>query len=107
MAKPEILRRRDVARPESRVIFETKESALFERAKRGGTRGIATLSHHNGTPLVLCASKRLGYDCFAYRNVARFLVGYADRQRLGSPVPTLVLFHCSLYLVTHRVNARN
>jgi len=69
--------------------------------------GLLHLATHNGTPLVLCASKRLGYDCFAYRNVARFLVGYADRQRLGSPVPTLVLFHCSLYLVTHRVNARN
>ena len=53
MAKPEILRRRDVARPENRVIFETKESALFKRAKRGGTRRIGALAEHFKTSIAL------------------------------------------------------
>src|ERR1019366_7644899 len=92
MAKPEVLHSVGFGRAERRVTFEAKEPSIFQIVKRGRTRDIATLGHHNGTPLVLCASKRLGYDWFAYRNVARFLVGYADRQRLGSPVPTLVNF---------------
>jgi hypothetical protein len=106
MAKPEVLHF-GFGRTERRVTFEAKESALFEMPKRGGTEGIATLGDHNSTPLLLFASKRLRYDWSSMPESAEILEDYADRQRLDSPVPTFVQFHCSLYLVTHRVNARN
>jgi hypothetical protein len=48
MAKPEVLYPVGF-RAERRVTSEAKEPALFEIAKRGGTRGIATLGHHTGT----------------------------------------------------------
>jgi hypothetical protein len=62
MTKPEVLHPSRVGRADRGIRFDGKESALVERAKRGGTGGIATLVHHNA-PLTLFALKRLPRDC--------------------------------------------
>ena len=92
MTKPEVLRAVGLGRADRGVTFEAKESTLFERAKRGGTGGIATLGDHNSTPLLLFASKRLRCDWSCIPERVQILEGCSDPQRFGSPVATLVQF---------------
>lgn len=51
MAKPEMLDTIGLERAACWVTFETKERAVIETAKRGGTRRIATLADHKFAPL--------------------------------------------------------
>src|SRR5271157_3328787 len=49
IAEPKVLHSVRFGRAQCGGSFEAKESSVFEIAKRGGTRGIATLGDHNGT----------------------------------------------------------
>jgi hypothetical protein len=99
MAKPEVLHSVGFGRTERRVIFEAKEPSVFQIAIRNGTGEITTLGHHNSTPLLLFASKRLRCGWFCIPESVQILEACSDPQRFGSPVATLVQFNCSLYLV--------
>jgi hypothetical protein len=92
MAEPEVLHSVGFGRPERRVTFNAEESSVSQIAKRDETGRITTLSDHNSTPL-LC-SHRSASDATSpgYQRAPRFLIGYSDPQRFGSPAPTLVKF---------------
>ena len=98
MAKPEVLDSVGLGRPERRVTFEEKESAVFQITKRSNTGRITAFGEHYCTPLLLGASKR-DATSLALTERDQIVAGYSDLRRFA------VRFLLTLCFFAQHVNA--